>query len=95
LRRLNLESNPGITAQDYGALLNLINRANLIGDYCLISRGLIGGFHVDDKVWEGKLNLVSEMNLKYRCLEYLTNGTYTSEERKWQEWLKGGGSSHP
>jgi hypothetical protein len=45
------------------------------------------GFCVDDKAWEGTLNLVSEMNLEYGRLEYLTNGTFTSEERKWQ-WLK-------
>jgi hypothetical protein len=81
LRTLNLESNPGITARGYGALLNLINQTEVIG-YVKRCR-----FCVDNKVWQGKLNLVSDMNSKYRRLEYLTNGTFTSEKRKWQ-WLE-------
>jgi hypothetical protein len=84
LRRLNLESNPGITAQGYGALLSLINRANVVG-YANYSEWI--GFCLDDKAWEGELNLVSEMNSKYGRLEHLTNGTFTSEERKFQ-WLE-------
>jgi hypothetical protein len=84
LSELNLESNPGISAQCYGALLNLINRANVIGS---VSYNKWNGFCVDDKVWEGKLNLVSEMNSQYSRLEYLTNGTFTSAERRWQ-WLE-------
>jgi hypothetical protein len=83
---LILESNPGITAQGYGALLNLINRTNVIGNV----RGRFGlwsGLHVHDKAWEGKLCLEAEMNTKYCRLEYLTNGTFTSEERRWQ-WLE-------
>jgi hypothetical protein len=86
LSELNLESNPGITAQGYGALLNLINRANVVGED-MFSYSPWCGFCVDDKAWEGKLNLVSEMNAKYRRLEYLTNGTFTSAERRWQ-WLE-------
>jgi hypothetical protein len=88
LRWLNLESNPGITDQGYGALFNLINRTNPI-DYVPRDEwiGEWIGFCVDDKVWEGKLNLVSYMNSEYHRLEYLTNGTFTSEERKWQ-WLE-------
>jgi hypothetical protein len=70
LNMLNLESNPGITAQGYGALLNLINRTNVIAPFY----GVWSGFIVDDKAWEGKLNMVYEMNLKYRRLDYLTNG---------------------
>jgi hypothetical protein len=85
---LNLESNPGITAQGYGALLNFINRANVYDDHY---GGRYGHdwirFCVDDKAWECKLNLVSEMNAKYCRWEYLTNGTFTSEERKWQ-WVE-------
>jgi hypothetical protein len=83
---LNLESNPGITAQGYGALMNLINQTNIVG-HVSFSDGEWRGFSVDDKAWEGKLNLVSQMNSEYRRLEYLTNGTFTSEERRWQ-WLE-------
>jgi hypothetical protein len=83
---MQLLFNPGITAQGYGALLNLINRANVVGDFHSFLEEWIG-FSVDDKAWEGKLNLVSEMNSEYRRLEYLTNGTFTSEERRWQ-WLE-------
>jgi hypothetical protein len=81
---LELESNPGITAQGYGALLNLINRANVVG-HDIFGNGC--GFRVDDKAWADKLNLVSEMNLDYGRLEYMTNGTYTSAERRLQ-WLE-------
>jgi hypothetical protein len=86
LRELNLESNPGITAQGYGALLNLINWADVVGQVN-VRKGLWLGFIVDDKAWEGKLNLVAEMNSMYRRLEYLTNGTFTSEEYRLQ-WLE-------
>jgi hypothetical protein len=82
---LDLESNPGITAQGYGALIHLINRANVVGENNS-GHSQWRGFCVDDKAWEGKLNLVSEMNSAYRRLEYLTNGTFTSEEHRWQ-WL--------
>jgi hypothetical protein len=66
--------------------LNIINRANVVG------KDIDGyspwhGFVVDDKAWEGKLNVVSEMNSKYRRLEYLTNGTFTSAERR-RQWLE-------
>jgi hypothetical protein len=84
LHRLNLEWNLGITAQGYGTLLNLINRTNVYGGRC--GHGWIG-FCVDDKAWEGKLNLVAEMNSEYHRLEYLSSGTFTSEERRWQ-WLE-------
>jgi hypothetical protein len=83
---LNLESNPCITAQGYDALLNLINRANVVG-YVSVHFGEWRGFCVPDKAWEVELNLVSEMNSAYSRLDYLTNGTFTSEERKCQ-WLE-------
>jgi hypothetical protein len=86
LNLLSLNSNPGIGAQGYEELLNLINRANVLG-YGGFRRWRWHEIHVDDKVWEGKLNLVSEMNSQYRRLEYLTNGTFTSAERRWQ-WLE-------
>jgi hypothetical protein len=81
---LNLESNPGITDQGYGALLNLVNRVDLVGHP--------SGFEwiaccVDDKAWEGELNLLTEMNCQYKRLQYMTNGTFTSDERRWQ-WLE-------
>jgi hypothetical protein len=85
LNYLNLVSNPGITAQGYGALLNLMNRANVVGFGASGGRWI--GFCVDDRAWEAKLNLVSEMNTCYGRLEYLTNGTFTSEEHKLQ-WLE-------
>jgi hypothetical protein len=85
LSMLNLESNPGITARGYGALFNLINRTNAIG-YVPTDDEWIG-FCVDDKAWEGKLNLVSRMNTQFHRLEYLTNGSFSSEERRWQ-WLE-------
>jgi hypothetical protein len=86
LSMLDLASNPGITAQGYGALLNLINRAIVVGhDQPLI--GEWSGFCIDDKAWESELHLVSEMNITYSRLEYMTNGTFTSEERRWQ-WLE-------
>jgi hypothetical protein len=75
---LNLESNPDITAQGYDALFNLINGG--------LRRSMMR-FCVDDKAWEAKLNLVFEMNSAYCRLEYLMNGTFTSEERKCQ-WLE-------
>jgi hypothetical protein len=83
---LNLESNPAISARGYGALLNLINRANVMGNFRPRVRRW-DGFRVDDKAWKAELNLVSEMNLEHGRLEYLTNGTFTSEERRWQ-WLE-------
>jgi hypothetical protein len=86
LSKLNLESNPGITAQGYGALFNLINRAKVVGCFDFFGHKWIG-FCVDDKAWEGKLNLVSEMNSEYRRLEYTRNGTFASAERRWQ-WLE-------
>jgi hypothetical protein len=45
------------------------------------------GFCVDDKAWEGKLNLVAEMNLGYNRLEYMTNGSFSSKE-SWLQWLE-------
>jgi hypothetical protein len=81
---LNLECNPGITAQGYDALFNFINRADVV-DYGIFNKAY--RFSVDDKAWEGKLNLVSEMNSRYHHREYLTNCTFTSEERRWQ-WLE-------
>jgi hypothetical protein len=89
LGSLNLDSNPGITAQGYGALLNLINRANVISYYELPSGKSC--VCLDDKAWEGKLNLVREMNWVYKRTEFLTNGSFSSEERRWQwlEWVVG------
>jgi hypothetical protein len=84
LNFLNLESNPGISAQGYGALFDRIYRANVV---CYLVCHERRRFRVDDKAWEGKLNLVSEMNLWYRHLEYLTNGTFTSAEHRLQ-WLE-------
>jgi hypothetical protein len=81
---LELDSNPDITDQGYGALFDRINRANVVGGGPYSSWH---GFVVDDKAWEGKLNLVTDMNSKYGRLEYLTNGTFTSEERRLQ-WLE-------
>jgi hypothetical protein len=82
---LNLDSNPGISAQGYDALLNLINQANVVS---LASRwDEETGFRLENKAWQGKLNLVSEMNSEYHRLEYMTNGTFTSDERRWQ-WLE-------
>jgi hypothetical protein len=86
LNMLDLESNPGITDQGYGALLNLTNQANVVGHVNARYREW-SGLYVDDKAWMSKLNLVSEMNSDFRCLEYLTNGTFTSEESRWQ-WLE-------
>jgi hypothetical protein len=86
LESLYLDSNPGITDQGYGALFDLINRANVVGGFHSLARNWIG-FCVDDKALEGKLNLVTEMNSKYSRLEYLTNGSFSSEERRWQ-WLE-------
>jgi hypothetical protein len=63
LEYLNLESNLGITVPHYGARFDLINRANVVG-YLNICDGW-RGFCVHDKAWEGELNLVSEMNLRY------------------------------
>jgi hypothetical protein len=82
LKRLNVESSPGITARGYGALLTLVNRSNVVGR-CEVRRRV---FCLDDKVWEGKLNLVSEMNSQYGRLKYMTNGTFTSDEHRLQ-WL--------
>jgi hypothetical protein len=82
---LNLELNPGISAQGYGALFNLVNQANVFSRVtrCYFPRG----FHLEDKAWEGKLNLLSEMNFKYGRLDYMANGTFISKEHKWQ-WLE-------
>jgi hypothetical protein len=76
VRELDLKSNPAISDQGYNSLLDLINRANVIQR-----------FSVDDKDWEAKLNLVSEMNRECGRLEYMTNGNFASEERRW-EWLE-------
>jgi hypothetical protein len=89
LSKLNLESNPGITAQGYGALLNLINGTNAVGSVYLFSTwyGQDKKAWEEAKGWEDKIRLVSEMNLEYGRLEYLMNGTFTSEEHRWQ-WLE-------
>jgi hypothetical protein len=84
---LNLGSNPGISAQGYGALFNHINVANVVGYFPCDFRGKWHGFCLDDKAWEGKLNLVAEMNSTCNRLEYMTNGTFTSEEHRLQ-WLE-------
>jgi hypothetical protein len=75
---LNLESNPDITDQGYGALLNLINQANVIGAVYLCKWDKRDESFVDEKAWEAKIDLVSEMNSKYGRLEYMANGTFTS-----------------
>jgi hypothetical protein len=85
LHCLKLDSNPGISAQGYGALFNLINQADLVGHFGITAQQAV--FCVDDKAWEGKLNLVSEMNTKYCRLKYLTNGNFASEELRLQ-WLE-------
>ena len=72
---LHLRFNPAISAEGYGCFLRLINWIKAIKN-----------FTVDDMAWESKLNLVSEMNRKYGRREYLTNGTFSSEER-WLQWL--------
>jgi hypothetical protein len=87
LHLLDLESNPGISAQGYGALFNLINRTNVIEHVSLCKWDEPDESCVDKSAWEGKLNLVSEMNFNYCRLEYMANATFTSKERKWQ-WLK-------
>jgi hypothetical protein len=73
---LSLKFNPAISAQGYSALLGLINRSNVVRT-----------FRVDDKRWEAELNLVSDMNRDHGRLEYMTNGTFSSEGRRWQ-WLQ-------
>jgi hypothetical protein len=82
---LNLESNPDITAQAYGALFNLCNRTNAVG-YVPTDDEWIR-FCVDEKAWEGKLNLVSRINTQYCHLECIMNGSFSTEESKWQ-WLE-------
>jgi hypothetical protein len=84
---LNLESNPDITDQGYGALLNLINRANVVGAVCLCKWDERDESFVREKAWEAKIDLVSEMNSKYGRLEYMANGTFTSDEDRLQ-WLE-------
>jgi hypothetical protein len=76
VRQLTLDSNPAISERGYSALLGLINRVNVVRMFSL-----------DDKAWEAKLNLLTEMNRRHGRLEYLTNGHFTSERRRW-EWLK-------
>lgn len=73
---LDLTGNPKISARGYGALLSLINRTNVI----------FGSLRVDNKTWEAELNLVIAMNDHGR-LEYMMNGTFTSERQRWQ-WLQ-------
>jgi hypothetical protein len=85
--QLNLLSNPGITGQGYGALLNVINQANVIDHVFLCKWDEPDESCVDEKAWQAKIHLVSEMNKKYGRLEYMANGTFTSEEHKWQ-WLE-------
>jgi hypothetical protein len=73
---LSFESNPAISAQGYSALLGLISRSNVVRT-----------FRVDDKRWEAELNLVSEMNQEHGRLEYMTDGTFSSQESRWQ-WVQ-------
>jgi hypothetical protein len=73
--RLSFTSNPAISAQGCSDLLGLINRANVIGRIFL-----------DDKGLQAELNLVSQMNRKHGRLEYMTNGTFSSEEHG-RQWL--------
>jgi hypothetical protein len=87
LDHLNLESNPGITAQGYGALLNLSNQANVIEHVSLCKWDERDEHFVDEKAWEAKIHLVSHMNSKCGRLEYMANGTFTSEESRWK-WLE-------
>jgi hypothetical protein len=81
---LYLDCNPGITAQGYGALFNLVHWNNAYNG-CNSWYGL----RVYNKAWQRKLNLVIKVNLRYNRLEYLTNGSFSSEERRWklQEWV--------
>jgi hypothetical protein len=87
LSTLKLESNPGITAQGYGALFNVINQANVIDHVSLCKWDERDESCVDEKSWEAKIRLVSGMNSKYDRLEYMTNGIFTSEECRLQ-WLE-------
>jgi hypothetical protein len=84
---LELTYNPDITDQGYGALLNLINQANVIGRVFLCKWDEPDESCSDEKAWEDKICLVSEMNSHYGRLEYMTNGMFTSEEHKLQ-WLE-------
>jgi hypothetical protein len=73
---LDLMGNPDISDEGYSAFLSLINQVNSVRQ-----------FYVDDVDWEDKLNLVSQMNRDYGRLEYMTNGTFTSERHRLQ-WLQ-------
>jgi hypothetical protein len=87
VRYLMLMSNPGITGQGYGALLNVISQANVIDRVFLCKWDEPDESCVDEKAWEAKIRLVSEMNSDYGRLEYMANGTFTSEERRF-DWLE-------
>ena len=76
IQRLDLERNPWINAKGYGALLSLINRT----DACK-------SFKVDDLTWEGKLNLVAEMNSDCSHRQYMMDSIFTSGKCRWQ-WLQ-------
>jgi hypothetical protein len=84
---LKLESNPDITARGYGALFNLIDRTNAVGYVSLCKWDAQDESCVDEKAWEAKIYLVSDMNSQHGRLEYMTNGTFTSDERRFQ-WLE-------
>ena len=76
INELDLQLNPQINAEGYDALLSLVNRT----DACKI-------FKVDDKTWEGELNLVSEMNRFHGRRKYMSDGAFTSGKCRWQ-WLQ-------
>jgi hypothetical protein len=87
LSYLSLTNNLSITVQGYGALFNGINQANVIDHVSLCDWDEADESCVVEKAWEAKIRLVLEMNSKYDRLEYMTNGTFTSDESRLQ-WLE-------
>jgi hypothetical protein len=71
---LNLESNPAISNVGYRAILHGMNQRNVV----------VTTFRLDDKAWEDNLNLVSEMNRGHGRLQFMTNGTFTDERRRFE-----------
>ena len=70
MRELNLERNPQINAKGYCTLLSLINQTDAF-QY----------LKVDEKTWQGRLNLVAEMNCYHDRRQYLTeDGIFASRK---------------
>jgi hypothetical protein len=74
LLTLNLESNPAISNVGYRAILHGMNQRNVV----------VPTFRLDDKKWESNLNLVSEMNSRHGRLQFMTNGTFSDERRRFE-----------